>query len=88
MVESDSWNASWGGGTQISIPKDRSKIYNQKNNHMEFEEMEVIKEFPFLPNQCIIFIKTYNSWHQASPLRAPSGSPLRKILTINIEENF
>jgi hypothetical protein len=85
-VENGEWDHSWGGGTQICLPKERSKIYNQRNNYLQFEDVDTIKEFPFVANQCICFIKTYNSWHQVTPLRGPAGGPLRKTITINIEK--
>ncbi len=85
MVGEEGWDQGWGGGTQTCLPKDRTRIYNQMNRYMEFDEVDVVKSYPFLPNQCILFIKTYNSWHQVAPIHSPPGSPLRKTLTINIE---
>jgi hypothetical protein len=85
MSRPQEWSEAWGGGTQVCLPKDRSRIYNWANRYMEFEEVDVQKSFPFTPNQCILFIKTYNSWHQVAPINAPVGAPLRKTLTVNIE---
>ena len=65
-------------------PKDRSRIYNYHNRFMEFDETEVLKTYPFTPNQCLLFIKTYNSWHSVLPMTGPATA-LRKTLTINIE---
>jgi len=80
------WNEAWGGGTQVCLPKDRTKIYNHVNRYMDFEDVDVIKSYGFVANQCLLFIKTYNSWHQVTPINAPPGAPLRKTLTINIEQ--
>jgi hypothetical protein len=85
MNKMGEWDDSWGGGTQVCWPKDRTKIYNHTNKYLEFGEVDVLKSFDFKPNQCILFIKTYNSWHQVAPIQAPVGSPLRKTLTVNIE---
>jgi hypothetical protein len=85
MVEPGEWNQDWGGGTEICLPKDRSRIYNHLNKYMQFDEVETLKAFPFMPNQNIIFIKTYNSWHQVSPIRGGKEAPMRRTLTINIE---
>jgi hypothetical protein len=52
---------------------------------MEFEDVEEQFVFPFLPNQCILFIKTYNSWHHVAPMTASQPAPLRRTLTVNIE---
>lgn len=76
--------AEWGGGTSVVIPKDRSRIYNHYNKYMSFEDVDVVRTFPFNPNQCLLFIKTYNSWHSVQPMRGPETAH-RKTLTINIE---
>ncbi len=85
MVKPGEWNPDWGGGTEVCLPKDRSKIYNHVNSYMQFDEVETLNAFEFNPNQCVLFIKTYNSWHQVSPIRGPENAPLRKTITINIE---
>lgn len=85
MMPEGEWDQSWGGSTQICLPRDRTKIYNQQNRYMEFADADVIKTFPFVPNQCVLFVKTYNSWHQVAPIQGPEGAPMRKTLTINIE---
>jgi hypothetical protein len=47
--------------------------------------MEVLDTFEFTPNQVVVFVKTFNSWHSVRPMTG-AGSPLmRKTLTINIE---
>jgi hypothetical protein len=78
------WNEAWGGGTDVLLPKDRRLVYNEMNRQMPFDQMDVIKTFPFNPNQCVLFIKTFNSWHSVQPMKGPE-SALRKTVTINIE---
>ena len=85
MIKPGEWNDAWGGGTAVCLPKDRSKIFNRANEYMEFDDVDTLRTYPFAPNQCVLFIKTYNSWHHVLPLTAPPGSPQRKTLTINIE---
>ena len=85
MIKQDEWDPSWGGGTQICSPKDKSLLYNFKNKYLNFHDVDIIDEFPFVPNQGICFIKTHNSWHQVAPLRGPMNGPLRKTITLNIE---
>ncbi len=85
ILPPDQWNQDWGGGTQVCLPKDRTKIYNQANNYMDFEGVDIVHSYPFHANQCILFIKTYNSWHQVAPINGPKDAPDRKTLTINIE---
>jgi len=85
MNPASEWNRAWGGGTEICLPKDRSLVYNELNRYLEFDAVDILSEFPYKSNQCIFFVKTYNSWHQVSPLRGPEDGPFRKTLTINIE---
>ncbi len=85
MNEQETWNQAWGGGTEICMPRDRSKIFNHVNFYMGFDDVELLGNYGFHPNQCLLFIKTFNSWHQVSPIHTPSSAPLRKTLTINIE---
>jgi hypothetical protein len=56
-----------------------------RNAQAAFDEMEVLDTFEFTPNQVVVFVKTFNSWHSVQPMTG-AGSPLmRKTLTINIE---
>jgi hypothetical protein len=80
------WNQAWGGSTAVVWPKDRRRIYNQANKYLNFDEVDIVKEFPFNPNQALIFVKTFNSWHAVAPMTAPDDTALRKTLTINIEK--
>ena len=86
MIQDGEWNEpAWGGGTSMVMPKDRTRVYNHFNKYMDFGEVDVVKTFPFVPNQCVLFVKTYNSWHSVQPMTGPESS-LRKTLTINIED--
>jgi hypothetical protein len=57
------------------------------NHYLDFDDVEQLKTFPFVPNQCLVFIKTNNSWHAVWPMRGNDKSVLRKTLTINIESS-
>ncbi|MHA7777575.1 2OG-Fe(II) oxygenase [Roseibium sp. M-1] len=85
MAEPGSWDSNWGGGTAVCVPKDRTKVFNHLNKAMPFDEVETLKTFPFEENQCVLFVKTYNSWHHVAPMTGPDDAPLRRTLTINIE---
>jgi hypothetical protein len=63
------------------------RIFDLINRHLDFDEVEVVKTFPFNPNQCIVFIKTNNSWHAVWPMTGDDPLRLRKTLTINIESS-
>ncbi len=85
MVRPGEWNTDWGGGTAICLPKDRTRIYNQVNRYMEFDQVDTVHTYEFQPNQCVVFVKTYDSWHHVAPIKAPETAPMRRTLTINIE---
>ena len=53
---------------------------------VEEHEVEPVASFPFVPNQCIIFVKTFNSLHCVRPMQAEDSSAMRRTLTINIEK--
>lgn len=87
ILEQDEWKAEYGGGTSVVWPKDRSRSYNFTNAYMDFDEVDCVKTFPFEPNQCLVFVKTHNSWHAVWPMTGNDPAVLRKTLTINIESN-
>lgn len=85
MIAPGEWDQAWGGGTQVCLPNDRTKIYNHVNKYMDFGDVSVLTSYAFHPNQCLLFIKTYNSWHQVEPTKGPANGAMRKTLTVNIE---
>ncbi len=85
MCQPGEWDPSWGGSTAVVWPKDRRKSYNETNRPLPFEEVDVLKNYEFKPNQALIFIKTFNSWHAVEPMKSPTENALRKTLTVNIE---
>ncbi len=84
MVEQGKWPLEYGGGTDVNRALDSHNAYNHLNRSLEFSEVEVLHTYNFEPNQCVIFVKTFNSLHSVRPIRAPVGA-LRQSLTINIE---
>jgi hypothetical protein len=56
------------------------------NRLADFEEMEVLDTYEFTPNQAVIFVKTFNSWHSVRPMTGKGSNALRWTLTINIEK--
>lgn len=85
MIKDGEWDQSFGGGTDVLRPKDPRKYFNEMNNYLSYEDVEVLTTMDFEPNQCVIFIKTFNSWHGVKPMSGKDGSPMRKTLTLNIE---
>jgi 2OG-Fe(II) oxygenase superfamily len=86
MARPGEWDESLGGGTDINRPREPRYQYNYLNQQARFEDVEIIDTFEFRPNQAVVFVKTFNSWHSVRPMTG-KGSPLmRRTLTINIEE--
>ena len=85
MVGPDEWDERWGGSTDVVWPKNPKNLYNEGNKFFEFDDVTTLKKFMFNPNQAVVFVKTWNSWHAVEPLKAPSPANLRKTLTVNIE---
>ncbi len=85
MVGEGEWDPAIGGGTDLNRPKDPALTYNELNRQARFDEMEVIDTFEFTPNQGVIFVKTFNSWHSVRPMTGKDSKLMRKTLTINIE---
>jgi hypothetical protein len=86
ILRQGEWNPSFGGGTEVLRPKDPTNNFNFKNSYLEFEDVETLTTFEYSPNNCVIFIKTFNSLHAVRPMTAPDHNLMRKTLTINIEK--
>ncbi|NIA71508.1 hypothetical protein HBA54_23230 [Pelagibius litoralis] len=87
ILRKNEWNDDYGGGTSVVWPKDRTRSYNRTNAYMDFDEVDCVRTYPFEPNQCLVFVKTYNSWHAVWPMTGNDSSILRRTLTINIESS-
>jgi hypothetical protein len=87
MVKRGEWREEWGGGTTVVWPKDKTKIFNRMNAYLDFDDVTTLKTFPFEPNQCLVFVKTNNSWHAVPPMTGNDPSIVRRTLTINIESS-
>ena len=85
MVDEGEWDPAFGGGTDLHQAKDVRHNFNQTNEQGRFEDMDVIDTFEFNPNQAVIFIRTFNSWHSVRPMTGAGSKAMRKTLTINIE---
>ncbi len=86
MVDEGEWRREWGGGTCVLKAKDPTRNFNHMNRTIGFEECETLEVFDFQPNQAVLFVKTFNSWHGVHPMNAPQDGAWRKTLTINIEK--
>lgn len=86
MVGEKEWDPELGGGTDVLRVLDDSRSFNYLNRKLGFGDVEILETFPFEPNQAVVFVKTFNSWHSVSPMTGHASGLLRKALTINIEE--
>ena len=84
MLGEEGWREEYGGATEVMKPRDISRNYNQLNAYLDFDEVETVDAMPYEPNQCVVFVKTFNSLHGVRPMNGPQGL-LRRTLTINIE---
>ena len=85
IVSSGEWKPEWGGGTDVLRVKEPRNSFNHVNRQAEFAEVDVIKTFEFVPNQLVVFVKTFNSWHAVRPMTGENPPAMRRTLTINIE---
>lgn len=86
MAKLGEWNPGWGGGTDLMRPLDPSDNFNHQNRYLHFDQVETIDTMAYEPNQCVIFIKTFNSLHAVKPMTGPRNA-MRRTLTVNIESN-
>lgn len=85
VVDEGEWDPGFGGGTDVNMPRDIRRSFNWVNQQGRFEDMDIIDTFEFSPNQAVIFIRTFNSWHSVRPMLGKGSSAMRRTLTINIE---
>lgn len=85
MVDEGEWDRALGGGTEVNRHIKPERSFSRFNGRAGFDEMEMLDVFPFEPNQCVLFIKTFNSWHCVRPMEATGSKAMRRSLTLNIE---
>jgi hypothetical protein len=85
MAREGEWDPLWGGGTTVLRAKEVRDRFNHINCQLEFDATEVLYTYEFEPNQCVVFIKTFNSLHAVSPMTGHGTAAMRRTLTINIE---
>ena len=83
MLKPGDWNPAFGGGTDVLKPLDPSQTF--KDYEAPLDAFEKVYTYEYVPNQCVIFHKTENSWHSVSPMTGVGSSMLRRTITLNIE---
>lgn len=84
LMKEGEWDPDWGGGTSICTPRDNTLRSNYSNKYLDFDDVEVIDTFPFLPNAGVMFVKTAVSWHCVTPINLPINGPIRKTVAISL----
>jgi hypothetical protein len=87
MIREGEWDTRFGGGLQINRATDNAYAFNWSNRIVPWDKVEVVDTIPFLPNQCMIFVKTFNSLHSVRKMTQHGSSALRKTVTIVIEKD-
>jgi len=87
MVGDGEWPQEFGGGLDINRPLDDNFAYNWNNRIVPWEKVEKIDTVPLVPNQCMIFLKTFNSLHSVRRMTQTGSKALRKTVTIVIERD-
>ena len=85
MAKPGEWDPAYGGGTEVNRHRRPELSFNRVNGNAEFADMEKIAVYEFEPNQCVVFVKTFNSWHCVRPMQGNGSKAMRRTLTINIE---
>jgi hypothetical protein len=85
MPREGEWDPAYGGGTAMLRPKDMTRNFNNLNVQLGFDEVEHLHTYEYVPNGCLLFIKTFNSYHAVYPMRG-AADLMRRSLTINIED--
>ena len=82
IVSPGDWNERWGGGTDMLRPLDPWRRYVDYGEPRK--NFETVQTYAYAPNQAVIFIKTFNSWHAVGPILGPPER-WRRTLTVNME---
>jgi hypothetical protein len=87
MIRDGEWNPAFGGGLDVNRSTDAKYAFNWKNKMVPWDKIEVLDTIPFVPNQCTVFVKTFNSLHSVRKMKEKGSGALRKTVTIVIEKD-
>jgi len=86
MIKDGEWNSALGG-LDVNRARDARYSFNWNNRKVPWESVEVLETIPFVPNQCMMFVKTFNSLHSVRRMQERGSLALRKSVTIVIERD-
>jgi hypothetical protein len=87
MIGEDEWKPEFGGGLDVNRATDPAYAFNWNNRMVPWDKIEVLDTVPFVPNQCTVFVKTFNSLHSVRKMTQKGSDALRKTITIVIEHD-
>ncbi len=85
MARDGEWNPEFGGGLDVNRPRDTQYAFNWTNRVVPWSAVDILETIPFVPNQCTVFVKTFNSLHSVRKMQVKGSTALRKTVTIVIE---
>lgn len=85
MTREGEWDPALGGSLEVVWPKDRTRSFNHVNRFLHFDQVEPLRSYEFRPNQCVVFVKTFNSFHCVRPMHTSGSTLMRKTAIVNIE---
>jgi len=87
MIGEGEWRPEYGGGLDINRATDPAYAFNWNNRIVPWDKIEILDTVPFVPNQCTVFVKTFNSLHSVRKMTQAASNALRKTITIVIEHD-
>lgn len=87
MIRAGEWQPEFGGGLDVNRATDTAFAFNWKNQVVPWDKVEIIDTIPIVPNQCTVFVKTFNSLHSVRKMQQAGSNALRKTVTIVIEKD-
>lgn len=87
MIKDNEWKPEYGGGLDVNRATDSAYAFNWNNRMVPWEKIEILDTIPFVPNQCTVFVKTFNSLHSVRKMTQTGSDALRKTITIVIEHD-
>ena len=86
MARPGEWDPAFGGGTEVNRHRPARAELQPDERQGRVRGHGALDVYEFEPNQCVVFVKTFNSWHCVRPMQ---GAGLARrcgaALTINIE---
>jgi hypothetical protein len=87
MIKDGEWKPEYGGGLDVNRATDPAYAFNWNNRMVPWDKIEILDTVPFVPNQCTVFVKTFNSLHSVRKMTQTGSDALRKTITIVIEHD-